>query len=298
MTSKWWRDLNAQPEPSSRALRHSPQCRGQRQANFSNDGVACTCGHHSYGTDTIVGGRSARDHTLNASDVVTVVSESLKKDTVTLFEVIREIDVIHNFICPSHFQRAPDDLFRKQLSPSGAPILCHISNFRPVKRVMDAVEVFARVRKQRQCTLLMVGDGPERAGAEAKCRSLGIADDVVFLGKVKNPIEPLLIADLLMLPSETESFGLVALEAMAAGVPVISSNVGGLPEVNVHGESGMLREVGDVVGMAEDALVMLADAHLSLFKSRARNRANAFTIDRILPQYLEVYRKALNAEES
>ena len=256
-----------------------------------------------HGTDITLLGKDASfkpviTHAINASDAVTVVSESLKKDTVTLFDVTREIDVIHNFICPSHFQRAPDDVFRKQLSPSGAPILCHISNFRPVKRVMDAVEVFARVRKQRQCTLLMVGDGPERAGAEAKCRSLGIADDVVFLGKVKNPIEPLLIADLLMLPSEAESFGLVALEAMAAGVPVISSNVGGLPEVNVQGESGMLREVGDVVGMAEDALVMLADEHLSLFKSRAKNRANAFTIDRILPQYLEAYRKALNAKES
>ena len=255
-----------------------------------------------HGTDITLLGKDASfkpviTHAINASDAVTVVSESLKKDTETLFDVTREIDVIHNFICPSHFQRAPDVVFRKQLSPSGAPILCHISNFRPVKRVMDAVEVFARVRNQRQCTLLMVGDGPERASAEAKCRSLGIADDVVFLGKVKNPIEPLLIADLLMLPSETESFGLVALEAMAAGVPVISSNVGGLPEVNVQGESGMLREVGDVVGMAEDALVMLADEHLSLFKSRAKNRANAFTIDRILPQYLEVYRKALNAEQ-
>ena len=141
--------------------------------------------------------------------------------------------------------------------------------------------------------LLMVGDGPDRAKAESRCRELGVSEHVVFLGKVKNPIEPLLISDMLLLPSETESFGLVALEAMAAGVPVVSSNVGGLPEVNVQGESGVLCDVGDVKGMAQGALRILSDEALPTFKQQAKRRAQQFTIHAILPQYLEVYAEAL-----
>jgi len=232
-------------------------------------------------------------HAINASDAVTTVSQSLKADTQRLFGVTRDIDVVHNFICPRHFDRPADLEFRKQLSPSGAPILCHISNFRPVKRIDDVVKVFAQVRAERECTLLMVGDGPERGNAEALSRKLGVSEDVVFLGKVKNPIEPLLISDLLLLPSETESFGLVALEAMAAGVPVVSSNVGGLPEVNAQGKTGFLRPVGDVNGMAQDSLAVLDENHLPSFRAQAKRRSELFQIERILPQYLAVYDRTL-----
>ena len=256
-----------------------------------------------HGTDITLLGKDASfkpviTHAINASDVVTTVSQSLKDDTVRLFEVSRDVEVVHNFVCPSHFERPPDLEFRSQLSPKGTPILCHVSNFRPVKRVLDVIDTFARVRAAREATLLMVGDGPDRAHAEARCRELDLAQDVVFLGKVKNPIEPLLISDLLLLPSETESFGLVALEAMAAGVPVVSSNVGGLPEVNVQEETGFLRDVGDVEGMAQDALAILDDGALRGFKQRAKARAAEFTIDRILPHYLDLYHRALDSSAS
>ena len=256
-----------------------------------------------HGTDITLLGKDASfkpviTHAINASDVVTTVSQSLKDDTVQLFEVSRDLEVVHNFICPSHYERPPDLEFRSQLSPKGTPLLCHVSNFRPVKRVLDVIETFARVRAEREATLLMVGDGPERTRAEARCRELDLTQDVVFLGKVKNPIEPLLISDLLLLPSETESFGLVALEAMAAGVPVVSSNVGGLPEVNVQEETGFLRDVGDVEGMAQDALKVLSDGALRGFKQRAKARAAEFTIDRILPHYLDLYQRALDITSS
>lgn len=256
-----------------------------------------------HGTDITLLGKDSSfkpviTHAINASDVVTTVSQSLKDDTERLFGVTRDIDVVHNFVCPTHFERPADLDFRAQLSPKGTPILCHVSNFRPVKRVLDVIDTFARVRAQREVTLLMVGDGPDRARAEARCRELDLAQDVVFLGKVKNPIEPLLISDLMLLPSETESFGLVALEAMAAGVPVISSNVGGLPEVNVQEETGFLRDVGDVEGMAQDALAILDDGALHSFKQRAKARAAEFTIDRILPHYLDLYHRALAMNET
>jgi len=256
-----------------------------------------------HGTDITLLGKDSSfkpviTHAINASDVVTTVSQSLKDDTERLFGVTRDIDVVHNFVCPTHFERPSDLDFRAQLSPKGTPILCHVSNFRPVKRVLDVIDTFARVRAQREVTLLMVGDGPDRKRAEARCRELDLAQDVVFLGKVKNPIEPLLISDLLLLPSETESFGLVALEAMAAGVPVVSSNVGGLPEVNVQEETGFLRAVGDVEGMAQDALAILEDGALRSFKQRAKARAAEFTIDRILPHYLDLYHRALAMNET
>lgn len=236
-------------------------------------------------------------HAINASDAVTTVSQNLKEDTVNLFDVLRDIDVIHNFVCPHHFDRPPDEAFRKELSPEGAPILCHISNFRPVKRILDVVRIFERVRKARPAKLLMVGDGPERMEAAHLVRELGIHQDVVFLGKVKNPIEPLLISDLLLLPSEKESFGLVALEAMAAGVPVVSSDVGGLPEVNSEGESGFLRPVGDVDGMAKAALTVLSDERRKEFQNGARTRAKRFHIEHILPRYLSIYQRALTNQQ-
>ena len=233
-------------------------------------------------------------HAINQSDVVTAVSQSLKNDTVKVFGVHRDIDVVHNFVCARHFEQLPNEAFRKQLSPNGAPILCHISNFRPVKRILDVIRTFHRVRAEREAKLLMVGDGPDRSQAMALCRELGIHDDVIFLGKVKNPIEPLTISDLLLLPSETESFGLVALEAMAAGVPVVSSNVGGLPEVNIDGETGFLCDVGDIESMSRGCLTILKnEASRMAFVERARDRAASFELQLILPQYMQVYEQAL-----
>ena len=233
-------------------------------------------------------------HAINQSDVVTAVSHSLKNDTVKVFGVRRDIDVVHNFVCARHFEQLPNEAFRKQLSPNGAPILCHISNFRPVKRILDVIRTFHRVRAEREAKLLMVGDGPDRSQAMALSRELGIHDDVIFLGKVKNPIEPLTISDLLLLPSETESFGLVALEAMAAGVPVVSSNVGGLPEVNIDGETGFLCDVGDIESMSRGCLTILEnEASRMAFVERARDRAASFELQLILPQYMQVYEQAL-----
>ena len=233
-------------------------------------------------------------HAINQSDVVTAVSQSLKNDTVKVFGVSRDIEVVHNFVCARHFEQLPNEAFRKQLSPHGAPILCHISNFRPVKRILDVVRTFQRVRSEREAKLLMVGDGPDRSKAMSLCRELDIHEDVIFLGKVKNPIEPLTISDLLLLPSETESFGLVALEAMAAGVPVVSSNVGGLPEVNIDGQTGFLCDVGDVEAMGRGSLTILEkEANLKSFAERARDRAASFELQLILPQYMQVYEQAL-----
>ena len=256
-----------------------------------------------HGTDITLLGKDASfkpviTHAINTSDVVTTVSQSLKNDTERLFEVSKDIEVVHNFVSPRHYERRADLEFRSKLSPQGKPVLCHISNFRPVKRVTDVIEIFARIRARMEVALLMVGDGPERPHAEARCRELDVVDDVLFLGKVKNPIEPLLISDLLLLPSETESFGLVALEAMAASVPVISSNVGGLPEVNVHAETGFLRDVGDVDAMANDAMAILSPNALADFKTRAKARAAEFTIESVLPRYLELYDRALQQVDS
>ena len=231
---------------------------------------------------------------INDSDIVTAVSENLKEETLKHFKVNRSIDVVPNFICPRHFEREPDVEFKAKLSPEGAHILCHVSNFRPVKRVFDVIHVFARILEHRKCVLLMVGDGPDRAQAEQLSRELNVDDGVVFLGKVKNPIEPLLISDLLLLPSETESFGLVGLEAMAAGVPVVSTNVGGLPEVNAQGQSGFLRPVGDVEGMATDALHILDPKRHEQFRSQAKIQAQKFHMPVVLPNYLELYNRALS----
>lgn len=234
---------------------------------------------------------------IEESDVVTAVSEDLKRVSVETFGK-HPIEVVPNFICPSHFQREPNAAFKEELSPEGAPVLCHISNFRPVKRVCDVVAMFAHLRAAKEVKLLMVGDGPDRAAAERHAHELNVSSDVVFLGKVKNPIEPLLISDLLVLPSETESFGLVALEAFAAGVPVISTNVGGLPEVNLQGKTGMLRPVGDVRGMAKDALHVLDNGNRKRFREAALERAEAFHIHKILPQYEGLYRRALASHSS
>ena len=222
------------------------------------------------------------------------MSDDLKRVSVETFGE-HPIEVVPNFICPSHFQREPNASFKEELSPSGAPVLCHISNFRPVKRVCDVVAMFALLRASKKAKLLMVGDGPDRAAAERRALELKVAEDVVFLGKVKNPIEPLLISDLLVLPSETESFGLVALEAFAAGVPVISTDVGGLPEVNLQGKTGMLRPRGGRGRHGGRRPTVLDSANFPGSKRLHLAGPEAFHIHKILPQYEAVYRRALPA---
>jgi N-acetyl-alpha-D-glucosaminyl L-malate synthase BshA len=209
-----------------------------------------------------------------------------------MFGVNREIEVIHNFICPSHFERKADEQFRRAVAPNGEPIITHISNFRPVKRVEDVVDVFAGVRAKQPAKLLLVGDGPERVRAEKRAEERGVRSDVVSIGKIKNPIEPLLVSDLFLLPSETESFGLSALEALAAGVPVIASDAGGLPEVIEHGVCGYLAPVGDVDAMARYAHAVLDERNeRAAFKAAALARAQEFHVMKILPHYEAIYHR-------
>lgn len=227
---------------------------------------------------------------INQSDAVTAVSESLKKDTYAHFNTTREIHVIPNFIAPN---MEPSDIsseVRRKYACDGEKILCHVSNFRKVKRVEDVVRIFAEVNKELKSKLILAGDGPERYSVEKLVRDLGICDRVIFLGKVRDTAHVLEIADLFLLPSETESFGLAALEAMAVSVPVISSNTGGIPEVNIHGVTGYLSHVGDVEDMAKNALKILKDDEtLNTFKVNALKRAHDFDLEKILPMYEKIY---------
>lgn len=227
---------------------------------------------------------------INQSDAVTAVSESLKKDTYAHFNTTREIHVIPNFIAPN---MEPSDIsseVRRKYACDGEKILCHVSNFRKVKRVEDVVRIFAEVNKELKSKLILAGDGPERYSVEKLVRDLGICDRVIFLGKVRDTAHVLEIADLFLLPSETESFGLAALEAMAVSVPVISSNTGGIPEVNIHGVTGYLSNVGDVEDMAKNALKILKDDEtLNTFKVNALKRAHDFDLEKILPMYEKIY---------
>ena len=232
---------------------------------------------------------------INESNAVTAVSESLKQDTYKHFKITREIEVIPNFICFEEYKKIEDsDFLRKSFAPNGEKILVHISNFRPVKRVQDVIRIFDIVRKQIPAKLLLVGDGPERHKIEELCREIQACDCIKFLGKVKDTERILSASDLFILPSESESFGLAALEAMAAKVPVISTNTGGIPEVNLQGFSGYLSNVGDVEDMAKNALSILKDeAVLNQFKQAAYQQAQQFDIHKILPMYEELYRSLI-----
>ena len=232
---------------------------------------------------------------INQSDAVTAVSTSLRSDTYKLFGINKDIEVIPNFVCPDHFKdlKGQD---REQFTSAGEHLLCHISNFRPVKRVVDVIKTFALLADRMPAKLLMVGDGPDRSAAEREAREQGVDDRVFFLGKLKNPLEALAISDLFLLPSESESFGLAALEAMACGVPVVATEAGGLPEVIRHGVSGMLSPVGDNEQMANHAEFLLAPANLERFREQALQRAGNFAIDRILPEYLGLYDRVLSPE--
>lgn len=255
-----------------------------------------------HGTDiTLVGKDKSFEpvitYAINKSDAVTSVSESLKQDTLKYFEITKEIQVIPNFICMQNLESRRKEVegLRSIYALPEEKILIHISNFRPVKRVEDVVKIFAKVQQKIPSKLLFVGDGPDRNIAEQRCRELGVCDKVYFLGKLKNPTEALFMSDLFVLPSETESFGLAALEAMALGVPVISSNSGGIPEVNLHGFSGLLSEVGDVASMAQNAIEILGTQEsLSKYKLQAKEQANKFDLKQVLPVYERLYEQILD----
>lgn len=254
-----------------------------------------------HGTDITLLGRDASfepviSFAINESDAVTAVSQSLKADTYKLFGIKKEIQVVPNFIEPQLISEDIKLALREEYVPDGNPLLIHISNFRPVKRVMDVMHVFAQVSQQSKATLVLIGDGPERSKAEQFAREHQL-ENVVFVGNVKNPMELLSAADVMLLPSESESFGLAALEAMACGVPVVSSNAGGLPELNRHGVSGLMSDVGDVNEMAKQVLFLIeSPERLNQFKKQAKERSESFSLKVVLPQYEAIYEHVLNHE--
>ena len=252
-----------------------------------------------HGTDITLVGKDASyepvvTFSINQSDGVTAVSADLRKDTYAHFDIKREIVVIPNFIDLERFKKQSKEHFRKAIAPQGEKLLVHTSNFRKVKRIEDVMAVFNEVRKVVPSKLLLVGDGPERVKIEQLGRQFNICDDVRFLGKQEAVEEVLSVCDLFLMPSEKESFGLAALEAMACEVPVITSDAGGLPELNVHGKTGFLSPVGDVAGMVEHALFILRDENLPTFKKNALERAKEFDVTAIVPQYEAVYRQVLD----
>jgi len=252
-----------------------------------------------HGTDITLVGRDKTyapvvTFSINQSDGITAVSENLREETFKFFKIEKEIEVIYNFVDVSRFQKKPIDAFRRVIAPDGEKILLHASNFRKIKRVDDVVKIFAEVKKQVPSKLLFVGDGPERPEVESLSRDLGIGDDIRFVGKQEQMEEILAISDLFLLTSDYESFGLAALEAMAAGVPVISTDAGGLPEININGVTGYMSSIGDVKSMSANAIDLLSNEEkLNLFKSNAAQQAVKFDLHRIVPQYEALYDRVL-----
>ncbi|TNE80742.1 MAG: N-acetyl-alpha-D-glucosaminyl L-malate synthase BshA [Bacteroidetes bacterium] len=252
-----------------------------------------------HGTDITLVGKDATyepvvSYSIDQSDAVTAVSKSLQEQTYESFQISKEVQVIPNFIDFNRFSKKPKEHFKKAIAPFGERILVHTSNFRKVKRVDDVVRVFKLVQDKIPAKLLLIGDGPERMNIEKLCRDLEICERVLFLGKQEMVEEILSVGDLFVMPSESESFGLAALEAMACQVPVISTNTGGIPELNVHGLTGFNSNVGDVEDMAANALRILEDDdRLAEFKANALLRAHEFEIENILPKYEAVYRSVL-----
>lgn len=252
-----------------------------------------------HGTDiTLVGKDPSYEpvvsFSINKSDGVTAVSNNLREDTLKLFDIEKDIRVIPNFIDLDRFKRQKKEHFKTAICPNDEKLIVHTSNFRKVKRVEDALRIFKHISDKIPAKLLLVGDGPHRVNVEALSRELGVAENVRFLGKLDAVEEVLSVADLFLMPSEKESFGLAALEAMACEVPVISSNAGGIPELNKHGVTGFISEIGDIESMSKNALHVLHDDNLETFKAAALARAKELDIKKIVPQYVDYYREVLN----
>jgi len=256
-----------------------------------------------HGTDiTLVGQlpayKPAVCFSINHSTAVTAVSESLRAETIREFNIERDIQVVPNFVDVKRYGRG-DASARSRLAQPDEAIVCHVSNFRKVKRIPDVLHVFAEIRAQRAAKLVMVGDGPERLPAERLAAELGISQDVLFLGKTSNVERILGVSDLFLLPSETESFGLAALEAMASSVPVIASRAGGLPEVVDHGVTGYLEDIGDVSAMAQRALhILSSESTLAMFSQQALEAAHRFSMEQIGQAYLDLYTSLLHGEQA
>ena len=234
---------------------------------------------------------------LNNSNAITSVSESLRKDTLKTFKIANDVKVIPNFIKIEDYEKHEvTHCHRKNFAAPHEKILIHVSNFRKVKRVEDVLRAFDIVRKEIPCKLILVGDGPERPAIDKLCRELNTCNDIISVGKIANPQEVLAISDVFVLPSETESFGLSALEAMASKIPVVSSNTGGIPELNVHGKTGYMSKVGDYEDMAKNIIALLSDEKkLAQFKANAFEQAKKFDINVILPQYEKLYEDVIKA---
>ncbi len=252
-----------------------------------------------HGTDiTLVGSNPAFapvvEFSINKSDGVTAVSNNLRQQTHDNFEITTDIEVIYNFIDLKRFSRKNKDHFKKAIAPDGERILTHVSNFRKVKRIDNVIRIFKQVQEIIPSKLLLIGDGPERRNLEQLCRELKLCDEIRFLGKQEAIEELLAVSDLFLMPSENESFGLAALEAMACGVPVVSSNVGGLPEVNINGDTGFVSNPDNIDEMARNAMHILGkEENLQAFRERALAQANRFDIAHILPKYEAYYEHIL-----
>ena len=252
-----------------------------------------------HGTDITLVGREASyepvvSWSINNSDAITAVSKSLVEDTLEHFQVKREVLMIPNFIDFNRFNKKPKEHFKKAIAPNNEKILVHTSNFRKVKRVDDVIRLFHIVQHEIPSKLLLIGDGPERSNIEKTCRELKVCDKVTFLGKQEAIEEILSVCDLFILPSERESFGLSALEAMACEVPVISTNAGGLAEVNIHGKTGYTAEIGNYEEMAQFALDLLQNEEkIESFRHAALEQAKKFNLEDIRLQYIELYNKLI-----
>ncbi|MDN3668761.1 N-acetyl-alpha-D-glucosaminyl L-malate synthase BshA [Echinicola jeungdonensis] len=251
-----------------------------------------------HGTDITLVGKDPNyapvvTFSINQSDGVTAVSEDLKKATFEHFDIKKDIEVIPNFIDLDRFKKQKKEHFKRAICPNDEKLLVHTSNFRKVKRVEDVIKVFFEIRKVLPSKLLLVGDGPERDKMERLCRELGTCEDTRFLGKLDAVEEVLSVSDLFLIPSEKESFGLAALEAMACEVPVLSSNAGGIPEVNIDGVTGFACPIGDIKEMTQKALFILSDENLPGFKKRALARAKEYDVSNILPHYEKFYKETI-----